>query len=169
MSAAIDRKLAQARERLQNADATGARAVCQEILKRAPRNPQALVMLGISYLADNLPAEALAPLERAIAVEPRNGMALEHIGLLSVNWSADVGASKEEAERQQPGQRTPKATGMLKSWISENKIPHAQVNENKMQLFDYHSMSVFHLTWNNGWSNVVVWDAWNRRHIHQNN
>ena len=39
--------------------------------------------------------------------------ALEHIGLLSVNWSADVGASKEEAERQQPGQRTPKATGML--------------------------------------------------------
>jgi len=64
--------------------------------------------------------------------------------------------------------RDPKATPMLKSWIAENKISHAQVNENKMQLYDYHSMCVFNLTWANGWANVVIWDAWNKRHIHQN-
>ena len=64
--------------------------------------------------------------------------------------------------------RDPRAQNLLKSWISENKIQHAQVQDNKMQLFDYHSLSVFMMTWNNGWSNVVIWDAWNRRHIHQN-
>ena len=63
--------------------------------------------------------------------------------------------------------RDPRAQNLLKSWITDNRIQHAQVHENKMQLFDYHAMSVFNLTWNNGWSNIVIWDAWNRRHIHQ--
>jgi hypothetical protein len=64
--------------------------------------------------------------------------------------------------------RDPKAGALFKAWTTDNRIKHAQITENKMQLFDYHSLSVFMMTWNNGWSNVVIWDAWNRRHIHQN-
>ena len=64
--------------------------------------------------------------------------------------------------------RDPKASTLFKAWTTDNRIKHALINENKMQLFDYHSLSVFMMTWNNGWTNVVIWDAWNRRHIHQN-
>ena len=64
--------------------------------------------------------------------------------------------------------RDPKASSLFKAWTTDNRIKHAQINENKMQLFDYHSMCVFNLTWSNGWANVVIWDAWNKRHIHQN-
>lgn len=64
--------------------------------------------------------------------------------------------------------RDPKASALFKTWISENRIKHAQVQENRLQLFDYHSMAVFNMTWKNEWTNVVIWDAWNRRHIHQN-
>ena len=64
--------------------------------------------------------------------------------------------------------RDPRAQNLFKSWIQENRIQHAQIQDNKLQLFDYHSICVFNLTWNNGWTNVVIWDAWNRRHIHQN-
>jgi|SRR5579883_89609 len=38
---------------------------------------------------------------------------LEHLSLLSVNWSGEVNASGDPAERQQPNQRTAKPTGML--------------------------------------------------------
>jgi uncharacterized repeat protein (TIGR03806 family) len=38
---------------------------------------------------------------------------LEHLGVLNVNWSGEVSAPKDAAERQQPGQRTPKPAGML--------------------------------------------------------
>ena len=39
--------------------------------------------------------------------------AMEHIGLLNVNWSAEVPAPKDAIERQQPNQRTAKSTTML--------------------------------------------------------
>lgn len=38
---------------------------------------------------------------------------MEHIGLLSVNWAAEVPAPGNAAERQQPNQRTAQATAML--------------------------------------------------------
>ena len=50
MSAALIRKLAQARERLQAGDAAGAQLLCEEVLQRAPRNPDALCLLGITRL-----------------------------------------------------------------------------------------------------------------------
>ena len=50
MSAVLIRKLSQARERLQSGDAAGARMLCHEVLQRAPRNPDALCLLGITHL-----------------------------------------------------------------------------------------------------------------------
>jgi hypothetical protein len=61
--------------------------------------------------------------------------------------------------------RDSKAPALFKAWITENRIKHAQIQDNKLQLFDYHSMTIFNMTWAGDWSTLVIWDAWNRRHI----
>ena len=81
MSAALNRKLHQARERLQGGDAAGAQALCKEILAHAPRNPDALCLLGITYLMAGHARDALPPLGQAVAAQPRHGAALENLGL----------------------------------------------------------------------------------------
>jgi hypothetical protein len=60
--------------------------------------------------------------------------------------------------------RDPRATALFKAWISDNRIKNCQIQENKMNMYDHHSLSMFMVTWTE-WTNVVVWDAWNRRHI----
>ena len=81
MSAALIRKLGQAQERLRSGDADGARLLCREVLQRAPRNPDALCLLGITHLMTGHAREALQPLEQALATQPRHGAALENTGL----------------------------------------------------------------------------------------
>ena len=73
MSAVLIRKLNQAQEHVQAGDANGARALCQEVLARAPRNPDALCLLGVTYLMNGHASEAIAPLEQALAAQPRHG------------------------------------------------------------------------------------------------
>jgi hypothetical protein len=60
--------------------------------------------------------------------------------------------------------RDPRATALFKAWISDNRIKNCQIQENKMNMYDHYSLSMFMVTWTE-WTNVVVWDAWNRRHI----
>ena len=81
MSAALNRKLGQAHERLQAGDAAGAQLLCQEVLQRAPRNPDALVLLAITLLMAGRAHDAIAPLTQALATQPRHGAALENFGL----------------------------------------------------------------------------------------
>ena len=81
MSAALNRKLSQAQERLQQGDAAGAQSLCHEILQRAPRNPDALCMLGVSHVMSGRARDAIVPLEQALAAQPRHGAALENLGL----------------------------------------------------------------------------------------
>jgi len=81
MSAALIRKMGQARERLRLGDSAGAQSLCREVLERAPRNPDALVLLGIILLTTGRARDAIPPLEQVLAVEPRHGVALENLGL----------------------------------------------------------------------------------------
>jgi predicted O-linked N-acetylglucosamine transferase (SPINDLY family) len=81
MSASSAHKLKQAHERLQNGDAAGARLLCEQVLKRAPRNPGALSLLGLAHLMSGAPADAVPLLAQVTALAPRDGMALEHLGL----------------------------------------------------------------------------------------
>ena len=81
MSAALIRKLSQARERVAAQDATGAARLCQDVLARAPRNPDALCLLAITHLMHGRPGDAMPPLELALTVQPRHGAALENLGL----------------------------------------------------------------------------------------
>ena len=81
MSASTLRKLQQARERLNQGDVAGAAYVCDEVLRRAPRNPEALWLLGTIRLMTNEPAQAAPLLERAVTAMPGHGPALENLGL----------------------------------------------------------------------------------------
>ena len=81
MSAALTRKLGDARARLQAGDAAGARSLCMEVLQRAPRNPDALCLLGLVNLLAGQPRQAVPFLQQTIVAQPRNGAALENLGL----------------------------------------------------------------------------------------
>ena len=59
----------------------GARLLCELVLQQAPRNPEALTLLGIAHLMSGQPAAAVPVLERVLANDPRLGIALEHLGL----------------------------------------------------------------------------------------
>ena len=81
MSAASTLKLKQARERLQRGDIADARYLCEQILRNAPRNPEALCLLAMCHLMNGQPAEAVPLFVQSLSGDPRNGAALEHLGL----------------------------------------------------------------------------------------
>ena len=81
MSASSNRKLGQAQECLQAGDFASAERLCEEILRQAPRNPDALSLLGVTRIARDRARDAVPLLKQAIAVDPRHGVALEHLGL----------------------------------------------------------------------------------------
>ncbi len=81
VSSSLSRHLQQAEKHLHQGDAIAAQAVCEQVLRKAPRNPDALFLLGIAHLSQNRPADGVTALERAIAADPRHGAALEHLGL----------------------------------------------------------------------------------------
>lgn len=85
MSASLNHKLRTARTLLQNGDMPGARAICAEILDKAPRNPEALALRGITSLMGGAAAEAARDLRQALAAAPRDGMTLEYLGLALLN------------------------------------------------------------------------------------
>src|SRR5258706_9668072 len=81
MSAALQRKLSQAHERLRAGDAAGAQYLCREVLQRAPRNPDALVLLAVTLLMAGRARDALTPPEPALAAHPPHRSALENLRL----------------------------------------------------------------------------------------
>ena len=81
MSASLNKKLKRAHEHLQVGDAARARSLCEEALRDAPRNPDALYLLGLAQLAEGRARDALAPLREVLSADPRHAPALEHLGL----------------------------------------------------------------------------------------
>ena len=94
MSSTLIRKLGQARERLQHGDVAGAQFLCQEILERAPRNPDALSLFAITLLMTGRARDAVPLLEQALAAEPRHGAALENLGLAQLMLGEFPGAER---------------------------------------------------------------------------
>lgn len=81
MSAPLARKLKQAQDRFQQGDIAGGQFLCEEILRQAPRNPDALWLLGMSRLMTGRIAEGAPLLEQVVALAPDHGAALENLGL----------------------------------------------------------------------------------------
>ncbi len=85
MSASLNNQLLHARNLLQNGEATGALALCNAILARAPRNPEALTLRGIAALMNGAAADAVRDLRQALAASPHDGVTLEYLGLALLN------------------------------------------------------------------------------------
>ena len=81
MSASVQRKLQQAHHHLQNGDLDAAAALSAEVLQRAPRNPEALWLLGTARLMAHRVDDAVPLLTQAVLGSPKNGAALEYLGL----------------------------------------------------------------------------------------
>lgn len=99
MSSVINRKLKQAQELLQSGNLVAAQRLCEEVVERAPRNPEALCLLGIARLGAGDAGEALPVLERAASSHAGYGLALEHLGLahLMLGRFADAERALREA------------------------------------------------------------------------
>jgi protein O-GlcNAc transferase len=81
MSASLNNRLHKARQHLNNGDAAAALALCSEVLARAPRNPEALMLRGIAGLMNNQAAEAARDFRQALVAMPGDGALLEYLGL----------------------------------------------------------------------------------------
>src|SRR5690606_38318039 len=81
MSNVLMRQLRQAEKCLHAGDAASAQALCEKVLRKAPRNPEALYFLGTAQLSQHRTADAIATLGRVLAVDPDHGAALETVGL----------------------------------------------------------------------------------------
>jgi tetratricopeptide (TPR) repeat protein len=105
MQPKLERKLREAYVRLQAGDPPGAERLCGEILRKTPRNPDALSLLGIALAAQDRHAEAAEWFRQAAAAEPENPAAHLNLG----NALKEAGAldqaigSYELALRLQPG------------------------------------------------------------------
>lgn len=84
MPASVVRQLEQAQERLQAGDVAAAQLLCERVLQRAPRNGEALCLLGISCLIEGRARDAVAYLEQGVAGLPRHGVALDNLGLANL-------------------------------------------------------------------------------------
>ena len=81
MSASVQRKLQQVHQRLATGDVAGAASLCEDVLRLAPRNPDALWLLATTHVLSGRPQEAVPLLEQVVAVVPNHGAALDSLGL----------------------------------------------------------------------------------------
>jgi len=56
------------------------------------------------------------------------------------------------------------AERLLREWARANNQQVA-IENNRMRLFEDRSLNLFAVTWGHDWANVLIWDAWNKRHI----
>lgn len=61
--------------------------------------------------------------------------------------------------------RDPQARERLTEWTKTSRSIQARVEDNRMQVFDHNTLSLFIVTWAHGWNNLVIWDPWSKRHI----
>jgi tetratricopeptide (TPR) repeat protein len=85
LSASLHKKLGTARALLQNGDSSGVQAICAEVLRKAPRNPEALGLRGAAFLMSGNAAAAAEDFRLALSVIPGDGPLLEHLGLALLN------------------------------------------------------------------------------------
>ncbi len=74
-------QLQKARDCLNNSNAPGALAIIETVLRKAPFNPDANYLLGLTRLINGNAQSAIAPLEITLRSDPHNGAALDSLGL----------------------------------------------------------------------------------------
>lgn len=56
------------------------------------------------------------------------------------------------------------AQKMLSDWATANKC-HANIESNRMKLYEYRSLVLFRMEWPHSWDDLVIWDCWNKKHL----
>jgi hypothetical protein len=57
------------------------------------------------------------------------------------------------------------ARNLFTRWTATSRSIAARVEDNRMHIFDHNTLSLFVVTWNHSWDNLVIWDPWTKRHI----
>lgn len=60
--------------------------------------------------------------------------------------------------------RDKNAEQQLRNWAKDANV-QVSIDGNRMKIFEQRSLTLFQIDWKNGWENVMIWDAWNKRHI----
>lgn len=55
---------------------------------------------------------------------------------------------------------------LLRDWARGSNA-QVSIENNRMKLFEHQTLAMFQLNWPHDWSQVTIWDCWNRRHIGQ--
>jgi len=57
------------------------------------------------------------------------------------------------------------AEQLLKSWARSANV-QVTIETNRMKIYEERTLSHFQMNWSGDWNQVVIWDCWNKRHIH---
>lgn len=60
----------------------------------------------------------------------------------------------------------PQAESLFRTWIRQNRIEHAVVQNNRLMLHDQQSFEQFRITWTVSLDSVAIWNTWTRRHVY---
>jgi hypothetical protein len=53
----------------------------------------------------------------------------------------------------------------LLEWARNNGADKKHIDKNRLYIYNHYMFERFRMTWNKDWSQLCVWDCWNRRHI----
>lgn len=56
------------------------------------------------------------------------------------------------------------AERLLKDWARDTKA-QVRIENNRMHIFEHQTLISFQMKWSHPWTNVTIWDCWNRRHL----
>ena len=62
--------------------------------------------------------------------------------------------------------RTDNARACFTKWASSSRSIQAKVEDNRMHIYDHATLSLFIVTWTNGWENMLIWDTYLKRHLY---
>lgn len=61
--------------------------------------------------------------------------------------------------------RGSQANQLLLEWAKKNKVDTKSIDKNRLLIYNQNIFDKFRLTWSHPWCQLVIWDAWNRRHV----
>lgn len=63
--------------------------------------------------------------------------------------------------------RDQRARELLINWVTTSRSADARVDDNnRLQIYNHNTLSLFMVTWKHSWSNITIWDVWSKRHIY---
>lgn len=62
--------------------------------------------------------------------------------------------------------RDPEARSRFQKWMTTSRSIQAKLDDNKLHIYDYNTLSLFVISWSYDWENILIWDSYAKRHIY---